>query len=382
VVKEASIMHIALLTNGIYPYEVGGMQRHSYYLAKYLAQNNVYVDIYHPWINEDDPLHIFSDTEREYLRFYAVHFPSYFRFPGHYLYEFYKYSQRLYTIFQMQSDVDFIYAKGFTSWYFLKAKDDALPPIGVNLHGYEMFQSPPSFKVWLQHLLLRSPAKYNTRQADYVFSYGGKITDIIEGLGINKERILEIPTGIEKSWLIDNAPSPNEPRKLVFVGRYERRKGIQELNTVIKQLQPEYDFSFEFVGPIPPSRQIDSDNVKYWGEVTDTGQLQKIMQDNDILVCPSHSEGMPNVILEGMASGLAVIATDVGAVSVAVSEENGWLIDPGNTNRLKQAIKEALEMKAAKLQQKQAQSLKKVKEDLLWENIGRQTVRAIEKTVS
>ena len=40
-------MRIALLTDGIYPYVMGGMQRHSYYLAKYLARAGVHVDLYH-----------------------------------------------------------------------------------------------------------------------------------------------------------------------------------------------------------------------------------------------------------------------------------------------------------------------------------------------
>ena len=40
-------MRIALITDGIWPYVLGGMQKHSYYLCKYLAQQNVYVDLYH-----------------------------------------------------------------------------------------------------------------------------------------------------------------------------------------------------------------------------------------------------------------------------------------------------------------------------------------------
>ena len=40
-------MRIALLTDGIYPYVLGGMQRHSFYLAKYFAKNKFYVDLFH-----------------------------------------------------------------------------------------------------------------------------------------------------------------------------------------------------------------------------------------------------------------------------------------------------------------------------------------------
>ena len=46
----------------------------------------------------------------------------------------------------------------------------------------------------------------------------------------------------------------------------------------------------------------------------------------DILLCPSYSEGMPNVILEAMSRGLAIIATNVGAIRLLVSEDNGVLL--------------------------------------------------------
>ena len=52
-------------------------------------------------------------------------------------------------------------------------------------------------------------------------------------------------------------------------------------------------------------------------------------------MCPSYSEGMPNVIMEAMSRGLAIIATDVGAVSKLVDEENGWLINPRGLEKLK-----------------------------------------------
>ena len=48
-------MRIAIFTTGIYPYITGGIQKHSYYLAKYLAKNKIYVDLYH-YVLRDQPL--------------------------------------------------------------------------------------------------------------------------------------------------------------------------------------------------------------------------------------------------------------------------------------------------------------------------------------
>jgi glycosyltransferase involved in cell wall biosynthesis len=59
----------------------------------------------------------------------------------------------------------------------------------------------------------------------------------------------------------------------------------------------------------------------------------------DLLVLPSRSEGLPNVILEALAFGVPVIATDVGAVrEVIVDEVTGWIVAPGDSEGLARTI--------------------------------------------
>src|SRR5690606_31946583 len=124
----------------------------------------------------------------------------------------------------------------------------------------------------------------------------------------------------------------SEPKKnndkihFLFVGRFERRKGIEELNQTLNAIKDIENFQFTFVGRIPNEAKIQHKNISYAGEIRDTEKLKQIFREHDVLVCPSHSEGMPIVILEAMASGLAVVATDVGAVNLMVREKNGWLL--------------------------------------------------------
>ena len=61
-------MKIALFTDGIHPFVVGGIQRHSFYLCKYLAKNGVLIDLYHCVENSElniENLELFSDEEKE-----------------------------------------------------------------------------------------------------------------------------------------------------------------------------------------------------------------------------------------------------------------------------------------------------------------------------
>ncbi|MFH1004202.1 MAG: glycosyltransferase family 4 protein [Bacteroidota bacterium] len=396
-------MKIALFTDGISPFVIGGMQKHSYYLAKYLAKNSIYVHLYHtpfhsPRSEEMIRLSCFTDEEKKYITAELIDFPKFYSFPGHYLYESYVYSCRIYKKFLQNPDVDFIYAKGFTAWKLLeeKRKGKKNSPIGVNFHGMNMFDKAYSIKSKLEQWLLRPPVNFNLTHADYVFSYGGKITNLlISKTKISKKKIIEVPAGIEKSWLIDNINPPADIRKFIFIGRYDKIKGIQELLQVIRNFKKKsfqnenVAFEFHFIGPIlehisiPQINKDDSGvTVIYHGNISDSEKIKFILRGCDVLVLPSYSEGMPNVILESMASGLAIIATDVGAVNLLVSSDNGWLIEKCSMKAITDAMLDAISLPNEKLSLMKEKSLTKIKNNFLWENIAEVLICKIKEVVS
>lgn len=354
---------------------MGGMQKHSYYLAKYLAKNKIQVDLFH--FNQSllniEELGVFEEEEKKYINSIVLEFPKLSTLPGHYVKESYRYSEIIFEKIKPNlHQYDFIYTKGFTGWKLIESKMNGLscPRIGVNFHGYEMFQPAPSFKVKLQHLILRKPVKWISKHADVVFSYGGKITEIIASLGIKHQKIIEIPTGIQESWINKNKLVVNKPKRFIFIGRYERRKGIEELNTVLKELLKTDNFIFEFIGNIPLIRQLKSKKLIYHGEMRNAEQIKVILQKADVLVCPSHSEGMPNVIMEGMASGLAIIATDVGAVAKMVNNKNGRLINATNLkDNLSFALMEMISITDEELLSYKQTSIDNVNLLFLWDNV-------------
>lgn len=368
-------MKIALITDGIAPYVLGGMQRHSYYLAKYLAQNEVQVDLFHFNQSQLDiqALDCFSSEEKKYINSIIIPFPTTIKFPGHYIYESYLYSKEIYKRIKSTIDqYDFIYTKGFSGWKLIciKSKDFKLPPIGINVHGYEMFQKAPAFKTVPSLFLLRLFVKPLLVKSDLVFSYGGKVTSLLtEEVRISRNRIIEVPGGIESSWLNSTQKSTSNKVRFVFMGRAERRKGIEELNEVLRILEKKSEFTFTFIGPIPEHLKVDSPKITYLGEIRDINRIKQILFENDVLVCPSHSEGMPNVILEAMANQLAIIATDVGAVSMMVSNDNGVLIGNLTVPKLEKAIEDMCQLNGDQLKALQLNSLQKVKNNFLWDEI-------------
>lgn len=371
-------MKIALITDGIWPYVMGGMQKHSYYLCKYFAKNKIEVDLYHFNNSKYDisVLEFFTEEEKKYIRSIIIDIPQSSTLPGHYVRDSYKHSKLIFDHIKGNlAQYDFIYTKGFTGWYLIEQKHKGqikCCPIGVKFHGYEMFQQLPDFRSKLQaKLFLRGPVKKISNQADVVFSYGGKITDIILSLGVAKSKIIEIPSGIEPEELVKEIKPTNIPIRFLYLGRYERRKGIEELTQAINKLFVDgyFNFEFHFIGDIPATLKIDRPNIIYHGEIRDKEKLREKIRACDVLVCPSFSEGFPNAILEAMGNGLAVAATAAGATELLINDNTGWTITLTKKKEITLAFIKVLSAELSEIDTFKKNALKHITDNFTWDKI-------------
>jgi glycosyltransferase involved in cell wall biosynthesis len=83
---------------------------------------------------------------------------------------------------------------------------------------------------------------------------------------------------------------------------------------------------------------------------------------------------MPTVILEAMACGLAIIATDVGAVSRQI-DENGILIADPDVAKIKKAMEKIINMSDQQLINMKTRSIEKIREEFLWSRIIEQKIK-------
>jgi glycosyltransferase involved in cell wall biosynthesis len=337
-------MRILLLTDGIFPFSMGGMQKHSFYLYTYLLKKNHQVDLAHCTDLTTDlsefkhPIsHLFSSNAEN---IFSLTFPKVPKIPGHYILSSWLYSIKLFKHYKANlNDYDLIYAQGFTAWYFLQKKSKLnSTPVLVNLHGFEMYQKGFSLKEALEKFILKIPANYIIKHADYLQSLGGRITQLIASV-YPQAKVLQCSIGIEESWIKTSInPCSEHQRKFLFIGRMEHRKGLHLLNVILPTLCNDKRFEMHFIGPIPSGFQINHEQIFYHGKISDENKITEILDQMDVLLLPSLSEGMPTVILEAMARSCAIIATDVGAVSELVDSNNGLLIPANNIDALKTAI--------------------------------------------
>ena len=125
----------------------------------------------------------------------------------------------------------------------------------------------------------------------------------------------------------------------IYVGRIADTKGIRELVVASGQLLAKYaDFKLVCIGDGPALARLMAlrERIDRNGAVVLPGsiapeEVPAYLQTSDFMVFPSHSEGMPQAVLEAMDCGLPVVASRVGGVPEAVIDgQTGILVEPEN----------------------------------------------------
>jgi glycosyltransferase involved in cell wall biosynthesis len=137
---------------------------------------------------------------------------------------------------------------------------------------------------------------------------------------------------------------------VVYVGRFVEAKGMRELIAAARQLALTNErFRLALVGDGVMRTELL--NMVTTAGLTDKvlvpgGQPpEKVAQwisASDVLTLPSWSEGYPNVVVEALACGRPVVATDVGGTCEIVNPDNGILIPPRDTDALLAGLDKAL----------------------------------------
>lgn len=174
---------------------------------------------------------------------------------------------------------------------------------------------------------------------------------VIEQIGVDPERIVIMPNAV---------PAPKVPVegaangvcRLLFLGWIGPDKGIPELlNALADERVKALNWSCVLAGRDP--RVADGRVGEYRRRAEELGlqdrievpgwlgkdKVEQLLRDSDITLLPSHYEGLPMTVVEGMAYGHAVIATPVGALPEIIEhDKSGILIPVGDEKQLADAL--------------------------------------------
>jgi glycosyltransferase involved in cell wall biosynthesis len=145
--------------------------------------------------------------------------------------------------------------------------------------------------------------------------------------GVEPERITVIPNYVDTEALKPAVRRPGSARRACFVGRLHEQKNIPALLEALVGLNLELTLvgSGELAGSLQALATRLGANVRFAGNLPHE-QVAALMQGSDLFVMPSLYEGHPKALLEAMASGLPIVATDTPGIRELVRHgETGWL---------------------------------------------------------
>ncbi len=165
------------------------------------------------------------------------------------------------------------------------------------------------------------------------------------------DRIIVVPNATERPTLPH--VGGGERVHILFLGRIGDRKGVPQLGDALARMKHLDNWRATIAGDghveAARAKAVElgvADRVDLPGWVGPT-EVAKLVASADIMVLPSFAENLPLSIIEGMASGLAVVATPVGAVADIIKDgETGLLVQPGDVDGLTAALTRLVEDKA------------------------------------
>ena len=137
---------------------------------------------------------------------------------------------------------------------------------------------------------------------------------------------------------------------VIYVGRLDRAKGVVELVDAAASLharRPALRVYLMGHGPDEPRvrERIAALHAESFITINPAVPMEEVaiwMAASDLVTLPSYREGCPNVIVEALAAGRPVVATDVGGIPELLDRGSGRMVPPRNSAALAQALEEVL----------------------------------------
>jgi glycosyltransferase involved in cell wall biosynthesis len=180
-----------------------------------------------------------------------------------------------------------------------------------------------------------------TRKTDRFIAVSTEIVQALLEAGIAPDRIALISNGIELRAACNTNPcalrkelwEDSEGPVVLFVGRLVKEKGVDRLLRVWASLPGHERILLLIVGDGPLREDLESQtrnlrllpSVRFLGHQVEVSRFYSIA---DLFVLPSKTEGMSNSLLEAMAAGLPVVASNIGGnKDVIKHQQSGFLVD-------------------------------------------------------
>jgi glycosyltransferase involved in cell wall biosynthesis len=198
-----------------------------------------------------------------------------------------------------------------------------------------------------QHLTYQLYAPFLANY-DRVIVFSNLQRDLLAKLGVAEEKVAVIPNGVDADkyspGTSDLKAKLKADRIFVYQGRIAPEKNVEALLKAWKQAEmgPQSKLVIVGDGPLAASLQMfygEDDGIVWLGFIAEDEQRIEILRGSDVFILPSLVEGLSLSLLEGMACGLACLATDAGADGEVLENGAGVVL---NTQRASSQLRTLL----------------------------------------
>lgn len=281
-------------------------------------------------------------------------------------------------------DYDLVHAHWIVPNGLIVANCSLAVPMAVGLHGSDVFLAE---RPGVRAIVARS-----LRRTRLLTGCSPELVERVCRLGFDPNSARVIPYGVDveqfapdrargAGWRDRLGASANDVL-ILTVGRMVTKKGFHVLMAALPELLERFPASrFVFAGAGDRLEELRtaaapwSDRVHFPGAVLrDT--LPDLYRAADLFVLPAvhdsegNVDGLPNVILEAMASGLPVVASNISGIPLVIADgREGFLVAEGDPGSLAEALARLLEAPELRRQMGR-QARRKAASDLTWKAIA------------
>jgi len=213
-------------------------------------------------------------------------------------------------------------------------------PVVLHMHGSDFqryYDESPR--------LLRAAIRITLSQAHAIVALGEAWAAKLRAIAPDA-RIRVIPNAVRPAQQVPQ-PRPGKPVRVVFLGRIGERKGTFRLLQAWALLGPqEATLTIAGDGSIEKARRAVAElGLQNSVEVSDwlsSDAVSELLNRSHILVLPSRNEGQPMAVIEAMARGLCVVASDVGGLGEMLGGGCGVIVSPDDVGSIAAGLRLAI----------------------------------------
>ena len=241
----------------------------------------------------------------------------------------------------------YVYPEGYAA---ISAGKRLGVPVILGAIGSDINRIPDSISAFL--------ARKALREASFVLTVSEHLREQAIRLGASLERSRAVRNGCDTSVfrIADRSAARTalgidaESEVVVFVGWIAPTKGLRELVDAMKSLRVSHPRLQLFcIGEGAFQAEMEAraihaglrDRIRFLGRRSSL-EVASWLAAANIFCLPSYAEGCPNSVIEALACGRPVVATNVGGIPELVNSESGILVAPQDSEALADALKQAL----------------------------------------